>query len=276
MSDFDTNPEDSGTQDVGTQDVGTDGVDTEHFDTEHFDTEDFDTEDFDTEIMSILSELTDDDRERLNPPPFVWNAIADTVASDRDGHPNRELTLIEDNGAVLAEITPIERRATTTIALNRPSPPPAIQPSSAWRQWLPVAAAIGVAIAGGLVTWAFSGQIVDSTNGEIVAAADITNEGLPVANDASGRARLTEIDGAYQLELDVPDLPDADGFYEVWIIDTDVEGMYSLGVVTGDATFTLPPNIDPADYPVIDVSVEPADGDPTHSGQSIWRGVLGL
>jgi len=236
----------------------------------------FNPEESDPEIVAMLSEIAPDDRDRLAPPSSIWDAISDTIIADRDGHPNRELTLIEeDDGAVVADITSIEQRATTTITLSR-SVPAEVDPgpNGLWRQWLPVAAAIGVAIAGGLVTWAFSDQIVDDRDGQLIAATEITNAGLPVPSDAGGQARLTEVDGEFRLELDVPDLPAVDGFYEVWIIDTDVEGMFSLGVVTGDGTFTLPPNVDPGDFPVVDVSVEPVDGDPTHSGQSIWRGVL--
>lgn len=236
----------------------------------------FNAEEFDPEIVAMLSEISLDDRDRLVPPPSIWDAISDTITADRDGLPNRELTVVEeDDGAVVADITSIEERATTTITLSR-SVPVEVDPgpTGLWRQWLPVAAAIGVAIAGGLVTWAFSDQLVDDREGQVVATAEITNAGLPVSNDADGQARLTEVDGEFRLELDVPDLPEVDGFYEVWIIDTNVEGMFSLGVVTGDGTFSLPPNVDPGDFPVVDVSVEPIDGDPTHSGQSIWRGVL--
>jgi anti-sigma-K factor RskA len=236
-----------------------------------------DPEEIDPEILSLLGELIDDDRERLRPPPSVWDAIVSTVVADRDGQPNRPLALVEDvdADALVSDISSIERQATTTIALNRPAPPVETR-QGLWRQWLPVAAAIGVAIAGGLVTWAFSDQIVDPAGGEVVASVEITSDGLPVVSNGVGEARLTERDGSYQLELDVPELPAVDGFYEVWIIDTETDGMYSLGVVTGDGTFALPPNVDPAGFPVIDVSVEPVDGRPTHSGRSILRGTLDL
>jgi hypothetical protein len=38
--------------------------------------------------------------------------------------------------------------------------------------------------------------------------------------------------------------------------------------------FVLPENLDVGEFPVVDVSNEPIDGDPTHSGDSIVRGVL--
>ena len=136
---------------------------------------------------------------------------------------------------------------------------------------LAVAAAVMAVVAVGAVVFTRG----ESATG-VIAEAAISNEGLPVANPDSGVAQLREVDGRLVLDVDVPDLPSADGFYELWIIDTEVTGMQSLGVVTGDGEYALPDGIDPTQFPVVDISVEPADGDPTHSGQSIWRGVLDL
>jgi anti-sigma-K factor RskA len=114
----------------------------------------------------------------------------------------------------------------------------------------------------------------DSTSSAVVATTIITDEGLPVTGAAPAEARIVERDGQLQLELDVADLPEADGFYEVWLIDTNVEGMFSLGTINGEGTLDVPAGVNPADYPVVDISIEPVDGDPTHSGQSVLRGVL--
>ncbi|WP_309124837.1 anti-sigma factor [Kocuria sp.] len=71
------------------------------------------------------------------------------------------------------------------------------------------------------------------------------------------------------------DPADVDGFKEVWLLAPDAQGMLSLGVMAGDeAVFVLPENVDVAQFPVVDVSNEPVDGDPTHSGDSIVRGTL--
>jgi anti-sigma-K factor RskA len=228
------------------------------------------------DIRNLLGEITDADRERLAPPTPIWNAIETTVAIDRDGStPQPQLALVEPE-LVEADFDSIERRATTTMALARTNPSTALpHDAGPWRQWLPVAAAVAIAVAGGLVTWAFSDNLVeDPGREELVASTVITNDGLPVANDDTAEARLLKSEDEYVLEIDVPDLPASDGFYEVWIIDTNVEGMFSLGIVTGDGRYVLPPNVDPGDFPVVDISVEPPDGDPTHSGRSIWRGVL--
>ncbi len=248
-------------------------------------------------ITAILAEITDDDRRRLEPPPSIWNAIVDTVSADRNGRPDRTLTLTDDgNGSVVADISPIEQQASTTITLaagrratDRPSLPPEM---SAWRrQWLPVAAAVAVAVVGGLVTWAFSDELAGSDDeatagvvepdGDVVAVVSITGDGREeTLNDIgdSGEARLVTVDGRYHLDidLDVGDPASIDGYLELWIVNTEIDGMVSLGVVTGDGRYALPPNLDPADFPIVDVSVEPIDGDPAHSGRSVLRGVFDL
>ena len=51
--------------------------------------------------------------------------------------------------------------------------------------------------------------------------------------------------------------------------------MVSLGVVqSGDTQWDWPTGIDPNEYSLVDLSIEPDDGDPTHSGRSILRGEL--
>ncbi|WP_255595821.1 anti-sigma factor [Cellulomonas sp. C5510] len=68
---------------------------------------------------------------------------------------------------------------------------------------------------------------------------------------------------------------EADGFREVWLLDRDVTGLVSLGLLDGDeGRFAIPAGLDLGRYPVVDVSAEPDDGDPAHSGDSILRGEL--
>jgi hypothetical protein len=69
-------------------------------------------------------------------------------------------------------------------------------------------------------------------------------------------------------------LDPGDGFLEVWVIDAEVTKLVSLGPSRPDGTYDLPPGLDPEDFPVVDVSVEPLDGDPAHSGDSVLRGEL--
>ena len=63
-------------------------------------------------------------------------------------------------------------------------------------------------------------------------------------------------------------------FYEVWML-RDGKHMVSLGTFkvgpNGRSTVTLPVSVDPADYPIMDVSLEPDDGNPSHSSDSVLR-----
>jgi anti-sigma-K factor RskA len=95
-------------------------------------------------------------------------------------------------------------------------------------------------------------------------------------NEASGRAEvIVREDGSrvVQVDLDAPALDD--GYYELWLIDSAVVGMVPLGMVQpGTQEFELPPDLDLTQFPIVDVSVEPLDGVPTHSGDSVARGEL--
>ena len=75
------------------------------------------------------------------------------------------------------------------------------------------------------------------------------------------------------VSLEAPD--PGDGFREAWLINAAGEQLVSLGVVDGSSgRFVIPAGLDLADYRLVDVSEEPFDGDPAHSGDSIVRGQL--
>jgi hypothetical protein len=62
---------------------------------------------------------------------------------------------------------------------------------------------------------------------------------------------------------------------EVWLLTADASGLVSIGFLDGTTgTFRVPAGVDLATYPVVDVSAEPDNGDPNHSGDSIVRGEL--
>ncbi len=52
--------------------------------------------------------------------------------------------------------------------------------------------------------------------------------------------------------------------------------MISLGALTAGSQgrFTIPAGTDLSVYTIVDVSVEPLDGDPAHSKESLLRGTL--
>ncbi|WP_413316592.1 anti-sigma factor [Agrococcus sp. 1P02AA] len=129
------------------------------------------------------------------------------------------------------------------------------------------------AIAAGAV-WLSVGQLGSGAQGSSLAAVQL-DPLQPIVDPA--QARIVERDGHRVLLLEADRLPEVDGYLDVWLIDSDVQGMVSVGLFDASTTeIVLPDGLDLAGYPIVDVSVEPFDGDPTHSGESVWRGVLEL
>ena len=61
----------------------------------------------------------------------------------------------------------------------------------------------------------------------------------------------------------------------MWLLKPDVSGLVSLGMLDGTTgEFAVPAGLDLAEFPVVDVSDEPLDGEPAHSGVSVVRGAL--
>jgi len=61
----------------------------------------------------------------------------------------------------------------------------------------------------------------------------------------------------------------------VLLAGSDASELISLGILSGTSgTFTIPDGLDLGTFDLVDVSEEPFDGDPQHSGDSIVRGSL--
>ena len=140
--------------------------------------------------------------------------------------------------------------------------------------WLTGAAAAcaGALLGGGAVYAATSAQ--RSTAPTTVVAAT-TLEPL-AGSTARGSVEVVSTDQGARVAVDVTGLAAADGFYEVWLLDKDGTKLIALGVLDGAAhgEFAMPPGVSVSDYPVVDVSLEPSDGDPSHSKNSLVRGTL--
>ena len=93
---------------------------------------------------------------------------------------------------------------------------------------------------------------------------------------AGAKALVSDTRGRRVVRLAVHGLPanDHGSFYEVWML-RDATHMVSLGTFRvgpgGRESVTLPVSVDPAEYPIMDVSLEPDDGDPAHSRDSLLR-----
>ena len=109
--------------------------------------------------------------------------------------------------------------------------------------------------------------------GTVVAAADLT----ALDSDASrGEASAVRTDDVITVRVDASELGDQDGVHEVWLINVDGERMVSIGLLASgdDGEFEVPMGLIEEGYRIVDISVEPDDGDPTHSGVSLARGEL--
>ncbi|WP_455605739.1 anti-sigma factor [Cellulosimicrobium funkei] len=142
------------------------------------------------------------------------------------------------------------------------------------RVWVPVAAAAAAAlVVGGVGGVLWERREVEPPETTVASA---TLDPLPDWQGASGDARVEERpDGRRQVVVTV-DAPAPDGTYrEVWLLAEDLSGLVSLGVLDGtEGRFDVPDGLDLAEFPVVDVSEEHFDGDPSHSGDSVVRGPL--
>lgn len=140
-----------------------------------------------------------------------------------------------------------------------PAPPPPRR-----RPWAGIAAAavvLAIALVG--VGLARRGPAVEAT-----ARLDALEEG------AAGTAVLVSDGAGRAVRIDDSRLAAVDGYYEVWLADPALQRLVSLGPYAEGEPKRLPEGLDVGDYPVVDVSIEPLDGDPAHSGRSVLRGRL--
>ena len=203
----------------------------------------------DDEIAAIAGQIEPHDFDRIAPPAQVWNNIAAEFEVERAG----EEALARSAGQAMP------RGPRTWLS---------------GKQLLSAAAAVVLVavIAAGLIA-----NINDEPSTIELAAASLTDQGLPVATDETAQARFVcDDDGACVVEVDLSGVPDAgsDADLELWVINGDVTDMHSLGLGTESGTFAVPEGVTTTDFPIVDISVEPRDGVPEHSGQSVLRGVF--
>ncbi len=205
--------------------------------------EDFDDGDM-AELGALIRRARPEEVEWQAPPDGLWDRIA--AAIDTDEEASAPTTLDE---APLAPVVPITARR---------------------RRWW-----VGLSAAAALVVAVTVGALVvggDGDDGRVISAVELERLG----EAGSGRAELVDRDGSLQLRVDTDDLDAGDGFLELWLIDPSVTRLVSLGPLRPDGVYDVPGGVDPSEFPIVDISVEPVDGDPTHSGQSVLRGELSV
>ncbi|WP_375383961.1 anti-sigma factor [uncultured Microbacterium sp.] len=189
-----------------------------------------------------VGRATIDVGELETPDPVVWTRIA------------QELKLA----------SPLEPSPAERAALTQPARP------SRLRTFWSLAAAIVLLAGIGLGGWVL-GQ-----GSTLVPVAQAALAPFPDHPGAEGSALVEQKSDGEQIvrvTLDASDTPDT--YREVWLINADASALISLGVLDGtEATFPIPSGVDLRNYVLVDISQEPIDGNPSHSGDSIVRGKL--
>jgi hypothetical protein len=144
------------------------------------------------------------------------------------------------------------------------------RPQARLRRWPLLAAAAVVAVLAGL-----AGALVLGGSSDDPVEQQVQLVALPGFEGAEASAVVIEHDGDRLVEVDLTgvDLPEG-SHLELWLLDPDVSQTISLGVLDEAGPFTVPADVDLSATPILDVSVEPDDGDPTHSGVSVVRGEI--
>lgn len=205
------------------------------------------------------------DFELREPSPAVWEGI------------RAQLTMEAPAASPASTASPDP--ALTSAEPPDPPEPPAHVPlprrgrsTASRRRW--VAALSGAAVL--LIAVVVAAVLVLRPTAQVQAHATLA--GLPAWSTSSGTATMErEADGTtvLQIELDSPAVHSNGDYREVWLMNRDLTKSISVGLLDGDSgTFAMPPNIAAADYPVVDISQQPLNGDPAHSGDSIVRGTL--
>ncbi len=219
------------------------------------------------------------DVELVAPAAGVWQAIhtelalSDVVVEDPLSGPEQlysdpSVSDIPAIPSILPSETEAEAEADDSAGESAPvTPIHRGRGGSGFGRWWPMAAA---ALFVGIVTGVVGTQLWPTATETVLAQAALE----PFPNwQASGSAQLAEVDGVRELvvELDAP----TGGLREVWLIDPETSGLLSLGLMDGTTgQFKIPTEVDVSRYSVVDVSQEPDDGNPGHSGDSIVRGEL--
>lgn len=199
------------------------------------------------------------------PSPEVWTRISETLGLSPDVAPAPFTdaptpaapvpVAAEESAAAEASVAPvtsISRRA------NRP-----------WIAFA-IAAAVVIIIVGGIA----GTLLLQRPTGTVLADAQL--DPLPDWSGSTGTATVEAAENGHrEVVVNLEPSADGSGFREVWLISPDLSGLVSVGVLAGsEGRFAIPDDLDLDEYPIVDVSEEPLDGDPAHSGDSIVRGSL--
>lgn len=188
----------------------------------------------------------------VEPSPLLWGAISDELGLGQQ-------LAAGTSEEPLAEVVSLDSRRRWSTG------------------WLVAASVAGIVGGAVLTTGGVALTDSDPEPTPIAAPAVVSSASLaPLPqHQGDGAAEIVETDAGTELIVDVSDLSSGKGFYEVWLIDPDTFQMIGLGALTDTSgRFPIPDGLDLSRYTVVDVSLEPLDGDPVHSTDSVVRGEL--
>lgn len=140
---------------------------------------------------------------------------------------------------------------------------------------LPAAALATVLLVLGVTTGVLlaGGGSDEASGGRVIALAPVE----PLGGEATGTARFAA--SGERATVHLSGLPPSEGgeFYELWLLNApdDLVSLGSFSVpASGEVDVTVPVPGDADAFQALDVSVEPADGDPAHSAKSVLRAPL--
>jgi hypothetical protein len=194
----------------------------------------------------------------VRPPPRVWDAIA--AATGVSASP-------------AAAVAPSPAPPLTAPPSLTATPPVApddedvrvLRPRRT--RLLLVAAAVAVVAAGT--------GVIALNRDDTITLASTTLAPLDSSGATGAASVVEEDDGSRVLRIELEAPAADDGYYEAWLADESAAGMVSLGSVRpGTTSLPVPDGLDLGDFPTVEISVEPLDGDPQHSSVSLVRGAL--
>jgi anti-sigma-K factor RskA len=142
--------------------------------------------------------------------------------------------------------------------------------SGGWRFWVSAAAVL-------LVVALLGVGILREITGDSSTGVPLTATAL--APQAGGQARVEQEGENFQVELEVWEMPELeeDEYYEMWYYAEDGDriscGTFRTGP-EGETTVNLAAPATARDYPEIEITREPDDGDPRTSGEEVLEGKL--
>ena len=184
------------------------------------------------------------------PPESVWRSVAAELAPTAP--------------VPVDEVVPVEHAPVDEVARRRRRP----------LAWVGVAAGVAVGVVIGVIGPRLLPQPAPPT-AQVLARAELKT--LDTSTPGGDVELLAGQDPALDLMVRVTPLDAGDGYLEVWLINTDLARMVSIGVLPNGSSgevFVIPRGLIDQGYVIVDISREQLDTKPEHSGESLLRGSL--